>query len=142
MLVEESCHRPGSGEYSRMRDADLGCLTVSDSPSRGDGRAWSWERSEVRRLLILVGVVMMIMAMAVPAIGAPPAKVQICHFPGHVDPTNPAQIDFVLDLGLTVPEREAECTDLNGKILTMNVKATSWSDSEFVHGHVLDPSDR
>jgi len=98
----------------------------------------------MRKFLIVASMA----ALAVPLIGAgtatakPAQKIAICHFPGHVDPTNPEQPDFILDMSLDPAVAAAECTDLSGKILEVNPRAVSWADDESPHGHPVDPRDR
>jgi len=71
-------------------------------------------------------------------LGVPNAKVRICHFPGHVQPNNPDQPDFILDTGLSQEEREAECTDRDGTILRVSENAISPVSDSSRHGHKVD----
>jgi hypothetical protein len=59
-----------------------------------------------------------------------------------VDPTDPGQIDFILDVDLDPVDAVAECTGLNGKVLSVHPNAVSYADDASAHGHVVDPEGR
>ena len=94
----------------------------------------------MRNSLIVTSMV----ALAVPigaagtAIAAPQDRVEICHFAGHVQPTNPDQPDFILDLSLPYPERVAECTDRDGRVIEVNANAVSYINDDIRRGHEVD----
>lgn len=89
-------------------------------------------------------IVATLAALAAPLATAPGAgavkqdKVEICHFAGHVQPGDPTQPDFILDLGLPYPDRLAECTDLGGRVLLVNGNAVSYTNDGIRRGHEVD----
>ena len=89
-------------------------------------------------------IVTAMIALAVPlaaagtAGGAPMDRVEICHFAGHVQPGDPNQPVFILDLGLPYPERVAECTDRDGRVIEVNANAVSYINDGVRRGHEVD----
>ena len=89
-------------------------------------------------------IVATLVALAAPLATAPTAtaakqdRVEICHFSGHVQPGNPAQPDFILDLDLEYPDRVAECTSRGGRVLLVNGNAVSYTDDGIRRGHEVD----
>ena len=95
----------------------------------------------MRKSLIVAALV----ALAAPLATAPTAtaakqdKVEICHFRGHIQPGNPEQPDFILDLDIEdYEQRVAECTDLGGRVLLVNGNAVSYTDDGIRRGHEVD----
>lgn len=95
----------------------------------------------MKKQLIAVTVV----ALAVPLATAATAtaekpdkvgKVEICHFTGHAADAN--QPDFILDLDLPYAERVEECTDLGGRVLSVNGNAVSYDNDDIRRGHEVD----
>ena len=96
----------------------------------------------MRKALVFVVAFVFVLLAVAPALAAPPAKVEICHFPGHVHPDIPGQIDFILDLDLDPEPRVRECTKLDGNVLLVHPNAVSWDDDEVRRGHVVDSEGR
>jgi hypothetical protein len=94
----------------------------------------------MRNSLIVTSVV----ALAVPlaaagtATAAPRDRVEICHFAGHVQPADPDQPDFILDLSLSYEARVAECTDRDGRVIEVNANAISYINDDIRRGHEVD----
>jgi hypothetical protein len=92
----------------------------------------------MRKTLIVAAALLLLLLAVTPAIATPTDTIEICHFPGHVQPGNPDQIDFILDLDLPYPERVEECTVRDGTVLNVHANAVSFETDPHPHGHIVD----
>ena len=93
----------------------------------------------MRKQLIAATVVAFVipLATATTTTAAKADKVEICHFRGHA--ASAEQPDFILDLDIDdYDERVAECTDLGGRVLTVNGNAVSYDNDDIRRGHEVD----
>ena len=86
----------------------------------------------------LAGIIVLMCLTAATPTATASDTVEICHFPGHIDPANLLQPDFILDLELPPAERAAECTDLNGSVLRVNANSVSYISDDVTRGHEVD----